>query len=129
MATASAPEPGTPLSEENLSALREEHDRLARALVVRKSIDHVRRGSYASFLATVSLGLTVKFAWDRWGSGPRRAPLVSRFPLLFALALAVALAGAAVAVLAFLRARTLMRVEDRDFARLRSLQERLGIGP
>lgn len=120
---------GVDCVEEDPAVLREEHDRLARQVETRNSIDDIRKGCYASFLATVSGGLSVKFAWDRWGFGPHRSPLVHKFPLLFALALAIAFSGALVAALAFSRARRLMRAEDRDFARLQQIRERLGIEP
>jgi hypothetical protein len=129
MATATAPGPRAPTAQDDLAALREEHDRLAGELAARKSIDDVRRGSYTSFLAIVTGGLCIKFAWDRWGFGPHRTPAVLKFPLLFTLALVATLACAALAARAFSRARRLMRVEDRDFARLRHLRERLGIEP
>jgi len=129
MATASASGPGSPLSESEVEELRREHERLSRELVARKSIDEVRRGSYASFFATVAGGLSAKFAWDRWGFGPHRVPVTSKFPFLFALALLLSLACLAVAARAFIRARSLMRVEDRDYARLKWLQEQLGIVP
>ncbi|HVP66598.1 MAG TPA: hypothetical protein VMT17_04990 [Anaeromyxobacteraceae bacterium] len=118
-----------PLDESEAERLREEHDRLARAVATRTSIDDVRRGAYASFLCVVSAGLAAKFAWDRWGWGPHRAPIRFRIPLLFFSALVLALASGAVAAWAFRRARRLMRAEDRDFARLRELRGRLGIEP
>jgi hypothetical protein len=107
--------------------LRAEHDRLAARLSVRRSIDAVRRGAYASFLLLVTGGLAVKFAWDRWGWGVKPARVLSGTPLLFLGALAIALVCLAVAVTSFRSARAAMRQEDRDFERLRLLRRRLGI--
>ncbi|MEY2667880.1 MAG: hypothetical protein RJA59_518, partial [Pseudomonadota bacterium] len=87
----------------------------------------VRKGAYAAFGLVMSAGLTIKFAWDRWGWGPRPTRPPGRYPLLFLLALALSLGLAIFAVAAFRRARRAMRVEDRDFARLREIRERLGI--
>ena len=75
----------------------------------------------------MSAGLTVKFAWDRWGWGPRPARPPGRYPLLFLLALVISVGLAIFAVAAFRRAQRAMRVEDCDFARLREVRERLGI--
>jgi len=113
--------------EPEASALRDEHDVLAARVATRRSIDDVRRGAYASFALVVSAGLTVKFAWDRWGWGPRPARPVGRYPLLFLGALALSLLLLAIAVAAFRRARNAMRVEDRDFARLQEIRQRLGM--
>ena len=116
-----SPGPGGP------EELRAEHDRLAARLSARRSIDAVRRGAYASFLAVVTGGLAVKFAWDRWGWGVRPARVPTGIPLLFLVALGLALACLAVAVASFRTARASMRREDRDFERLRVLRRRLGI--
>jgi hypothetical protein len=109
------------------AALRAEHDDLAGRVAARRSIDDVRKGAYAAFGLVMSGGLSIKFAWDRWGWGvkPTRPP--GRYPLLFLLALAISIGLAVVAVLAFRRAREAMKVEDRDFARLREIRARLGI--
>ena len=109
------------------AALRTEHDLLAGRVSARRSIDDVRKGAYAAFGLVMSAGLTVKFAWDRWGWGPRPARPPGRYPLLFLLALVLSIGLAIFAVAAFRRARRAMRVEDRDFARLREVRERLGI--
>jgi hypothetical protein len=47
--------------------------------------------------------------------------------LLFLLALGISIVLATVAWVAFRKARSAMRVEDRDFARLREIRARLGI--
>jgi len=114
-------------AREGAGAMRTEHDRLAERLSVRRSIDSVRLGAYASFLLVVTGGLAAKFAWDRWGWGVKPARVLSRMPLLFLLALGLALACLAVAVLAFRKARRTMRQEDRDFEKLRTLRRKLGI--
>jgi hypothetical protein len=108
-------------------ARRTEHDALARRLATRHSIDHVRRGSYAAFLLVVTGGLAGKLAWDRWGSTHPKA--FKGPPLFFFLTLAAALACLAVAVSALVRARRLMREEDRDFARLLALRRELELEP
>jgi hypothetical protein len=108
-------------------ALQAEQDRLAARVATRRSIDDVRRGAYAAFVAFVGAGLAVKFAWDRWGWGPPPARPPGRYPLLFLLALAVALVAGGIATASFVRARRIMRVEDADFARLQEIRDRLGI--
>ncbi len=123
---------GAPAGPGALSAgeeadLRAEHDRLAARVSARHSIDDVRKGAYASFGFVISAGLAAKFAWDRWGTGPRPVRPPGRYPLLFLGALLLALFLAVFAVLAFLRARRAMATEDQDFARLREIRARLGI--
>jgi len=120
--------PGPDGGAEELAALRAEHDRLAALVAARRSIDEVRKGSYLAFFGAVTSGLTIKFAWDRWGFGPRHVPPKLKFPLLVFLALAATLVLGARAAVAFARARRLMHVEDRDFAQLKDLREKLGIG-
>lgn len=110
-----------------MGELQAEHDALAQRVAARRSIDDVRRGAYATFGIVIAGGLTLKFAWDRWGWGPRPARPPGRYPLLFAAALAVSLVLLVVAVRAFRSARRAMLVEDRDFARLREIRSRLGI--
>jgi hypothetical protein len=120
--TAGGAEGGAALAE-----LRAEHDALAERLAARRSIDQVRRGAYAGFGAFIAAGLTAKLGFDRWIS-----TRVTRFrgpPVFFIVALAVALALAAVALVAFVRARRLMRAEDAEFARLRELRARLELDP
>ena len=109
------------------SALRAEHDELAGRVATRRSIDDVRKGAYASFALVVSTGLSVKFAWDRWGWGPRPAKPMGRYPLLFLAAAGLSLLLAFVAVAAFRRARRGMKGEDRDFGRLREIRRMLGM--
>ncbi len=114
----------TPAVDE-ASPLRAEHDELARRLAARRSIDHVRRGAWAAFLLVVTVGLTAKLGWDRWGSNHPKA--FKGPPALFFLALLAALVCLVLSAVAFHRARRLMREEDRDFERLRHLRRRLGL--
>ena len=116
-----------PLSSSEEATLRAEHDVLAGRVVTRRSIDDVRKGAYATFGLVMSAGLSLKFAWDRWGWGPPPVRPLGRYPLLFLGALALSGFLASVAVIAFRRARRAMEVEDRDFARLREIRARLGI--
>jgi hypothetical protein len=119
---------GSPLvGEPEAIALRTEHDELATRVATRRSIDDVRRGAYASFGVVVAFGLSVKFAWDRWGWGPRPARPPGRYPLLLLAAVVLVLVLGLVAVRAFRRARRAMKVEDRDFARLQEIRRRLGM--
>jgi hypothetical protein len=118
----------SPAAEPEIAALRAEQVELAARVSTRKSIDDVRRGAYALFGVVVTFGLSVKFAWDRWGWGPRPTRPIGRYPLLFLGSVALFLACAWVAVLAFRRASRTMKVEDRDFARLQEIRKRLGMG-
>jgi apolipoprotein N-acyltransferase len=114
----------TPAEE---ASLRVEHDDLAGRVATRRSIDDVRRGAYASFALVMTTGLSVKFAWDRWGWGLRSTKPMGRYPLLFLGALGLSLILAFVAVAAFQRARRAMKDEDSDFGRLRDIRRQLGI--
>lgn len=74
-----------PTSEER--ALRAEHDALAEQLRTRHSVDEWRSAAYTGFAAALSFGLTVKFAWDRWGwSRLPKPPPRGRYPILVILA-------------------------------------------
>jgi hypothetical protein len=116
-----------PAGDPEAKALRAEHDELAARVATRRSIDDVRRGAYASFGVFVTVGLSIKFAWDRWGWGPKSARPMGRYPLLFLGAVALATVLLYVATSAFARARRIMKVEDRDFARLQEIRRRLGM--
>jgi len=107
--------------------LRAEHDALAERLAIRRSVDHVRRGAYAGFLALVSGLLSVKLAWDRWFSV--KATRFRGPPAYFIAAAVLAGLLVAYAVWCAVRARRLARTEDAEFARLRALRERLGLEP
>ena len=107
--------------------LRQEHDRLAARLAVRRSIDHVRRGAYGLFFSVVSGGLAVKLAYDRWLS--TRATRFRGPPIFFFAAAVLAVALVAFTAWSFLRARRQMAVEDADFARMRELRRKLELDP
>jgi hypothetical protein len=111
------------------AALRAEHDALGARLAVRRSVDWTRKALYLLFFGLISVGLTIKLAWDRWGvlkPGVVRKVQPGR-PLFFMMALAVALLLLALAIRGFLRARALAREEDALFARFRALRARLGL--
>lgn len=113
------------------AALRAEHDALGVRLATRRSVDWTRRGLYLVFFGFISVGLTAKLAWDRWGTlkpGVVRK-LHSGPPLFFLVAAAVAIVLLSLAIRAFLRARALSREEDALFARFRALRERLRLDP
>jgi hypothetical protein len=111
-------------------ALRAEHDALAERLKIRRSVDELRKVAYAGFAASLSLGLTLKFAWDRWGwSKLPRPPVLSRYPLLFICALLLFAALAAYAILAWRRAWAHRAVEEADYARFRELRLALRLDP
>ncbi len=113
------------------AALRAEHDALGERLAARRSIDVLRRALYTLFVGLISVGLTVKLAWDRWGTlkpGVVRKVLPGR-PLFFLLALALTLVLLSLAIRGLVRARALMRDEDALFTRFRQLRDRLGIEP
>ncbi len=121
------PSSGEVPDEHVASALRVEHDELARRLAIRPSIDVMRRFAYTAFAAFIMSGLAVKLAFDRWFS--TRPTRFKGPPVYFFIALAVALVLAGAAVALFVRARRLMRGEDQLFARMRVLRERLELDP
>ena len=107
-------------------ALRAEHDALAARLATRTSVDQVQRGGVFTFFTVIAFGVSIKFAWDRWGWLPEnRPPPPPGYPLWFILAAATTLVLLAVAVQAFRRSAVLRREEDRLFARLRELRAAL----
>ena len=106
---------------------RAEHDALAARLESRRSVDLVRRGAYAAFLALIATGLSVKLAYDRWFSV--RATRFQGPPAYFLAAALAAVLLAAYTAWSLVRAVRLMRSEDADFARLRELRGRLGLDP
>lgn len=108
---------------EPAQGLREEHDRLAARLAVRRSIDHVRRGAYGLFFSTVAGGMAVKLGYDRWFS--TRATRFRGPPIFFAAAVALAACLVVFTAWSFLRARRQMKAEDLDFARMRELRRKL----
>ncbi|HEX7488157.1 MAG TPA: hypothetical protein VF341_04585 [Anaeromyxobacteraceae bacterium] len=114
-------------AESSSRTLRAEHDTLAELLSVRRSIDHVRKGVYGGFTGLLVSGLATKLAFDRWFStqpARHRGP-----PVYFFVAVTLAALLLAVAAWQLLRARRLMREEDRRFARLRALRRELELDP
>lgn len=113
------------------AVLRAEHDALGRRLEARASIDAAKVALQHLFVGLLCVGLTVKLAWDRWGvpkPGVVRK-LHSGPPLFLLLAGAGTIVLLALAIRSLLRARRLMREEDRLFARFRQVRARLGIDP
>ncbi|HET7824754.1 MAG TPA: hypothetical protein VFK90_05455 [Anaeromyxobacter sp.] len=109
--------------------LRAEHDALAAALAVRTSIDWARRAFYELFIGLLSVGLTVKLAWDRWGAlrpGVARKPITGP-PVFFWIATAAAVVLLLLAIRSFVTARRLGRAEDAKWIRYRELRAVLGL--
>jgi hypothetical protein len=112
------------------NALRAEHDRLAEKLRIRRSVDELRKMAYMGFAACLSLGLTLKFAWDRWGgSKVERPPVRGRYPLLFLASLLLFAALAAFAFRAWRRARLHRTEEEQLYARFREIRGVLRLDP
>jgi hypothetical protein len=116
---------GTAAQRSEERGLSAEHDALAARLSARASVDEVRSGARALFGLVISGGMAAKLGYGRWGPSHPRA--FGAPPIFFWAALAAALACAAIATVAFARARRHMRLEDDDFARLRALRAILGI--
>jgi heme exporter protein D len=112
-------------------ALRAEHDDLARRLEIRRSVDVARRGLYQLFFGLLSVGLSLKLAWDRWGVlKPGMVRKIPKGPPLFLwIAIAVAAVLLVLAVRSLVATRRLQREEDALFARYRTLREALGLDP
>jgi heme exporter protein D len=109
--------------------LRAEHDALAEALAVRTSIDWARRAFYELFFGLLFVGLTVKLAWDRYGTvrpGAVRKPFTGP-PVFLWIAGAVTVVLLLLAIRSFARARSLGRAEDTKWARYRELRAALGL--
>jgi hypothetical protein len=126
-----APAPPEAAPDPADAALRAEHDALGEKLAARRSIDEARKALYLAFIGLISVGLTVKLAWDRWGvlkPGVVRKLHGGR-PLFLMVATAGAIVLLSLAVRGLLRARALMREEDALFARYRALRDRLGLDP
>jgi heme exporter protein D len=113
------------------AGLRAEHDALGERLAARRSVDEVRKALYLIFFGLLSVGLTVKLAWDRWGAlGPGVARKLHPGPPLFLwIATAATLVLLVLAIRAFLRARRLVSEEEALFARYRALRDALGLDP
>ncbi len=111
------------------AALRAEHDALGEKLAIRRSIDELRKALYLLFFGLLSVGLTVKLAWDRWGvlkPGVVRKIHAGR-PLFLFVATGVTIVLLSLAIRGLVRARALMRAEDALFTRYRALRARLGL--
>jgi hypothetical protein len=107
-------------------ALRAEHDRIAEEIGTRRSVDHVQSGGVLAFFSFISIGLTVKLAWDRWGWLPVNKPAPPPgVPMWFLMALALAAALTWFTVREFVRARSLRAVEEAKFHRLLALRKEL----
>jgi hypothetical protein len=113
---------------QDLAALRAEHDALAERLAVRPSVDRVKEGGVLTFFTVITLGMSAKLAWDRWGWLPVHKPAPPPgLPMYFLIALLIGLALLGFAVRAFRRAAALRRDEDALFARLLELRAALGL--
>jgi hypothetical protein len=113
---------------QELAALRAEHDALAEQLAVRPSVDRMKEGGVLTFFTVVTLGMSAKLAWDRWGWVPVHTPKPPPGPpMYFLVALAIGLVLLGFAARAFRRAAVLRRGEDALFARLLALRAALGL--
>ncbi len=110
-------------------ALRAEHDALAARLAARRSVDVARKALLQIFVGLVSVGLTVKLAWDRWGVLKPGVPRVHHAgpPLFLWIAMAFTIVLLVLAIRSFSKARRLMRKEEALFTRYRQLRETLGL--
>lgn len=112
--------------QERRTALRAEHDRIAEEIGTRRSVDHVQNGGVLAFFSVITVGLTAKLAWDRWGWLPvNKAPPPPGLPLWFLAAALVALVLVGFTVRELLRARVLRAVEAEKFQRLLALRKEL----
>jgi hypothetical protein len=113
------------------AALRAEHDALAEKLAIRRSVDLIRRGAYVGFAAFIGVGLSVKLAWDRWGTPKPGVPrkIFHGPPLFFFLATIATIVLIVLAARHLVRASRLGREEDRLFARMKSLRDQLRLEP
>ncbi len=110
---------------------RAEHDALAARLEVRRSIDELRKGLWVGFFGLLSVGLTIRLAWDRWGT--LKPGVVRKLhrgpPLLVWLATAAAIVALVLTIRFALRARRLMREEDALWARFLRIRAALRLDP
>jgi len=132
MADPTTPDPtiAAPAAPEDPAALRAEHDRLAKDLEVRLSVDEVRRASIAFFVGFVGVGLCGKLGWDRWGvtrPGQLAPPPQHGIPLFLYACMAATIVALVLSIRWFVRARRLILEEDARFARFVALRDRLGV--
>jgi hypothetical protein len=112
--------------QERRLALRAEHDLIAEEIGTRRSVDHVQTGGVLGFFSFISVGLTLKLAWDRWGWLPvNKPPPPVGIPMWFLLALVLAAVLVGFTVREFRRARVLRAVEAEKFERLLALRREL----
>jgi hypothetical protein len=112
--------------QERRLLLRAEHDRIAEEIGTRESVDRVQNGGVLGFFSFISVGLTVKLGWDRWGWLPvNKPPPPPGIPMWFVMALLLAAVLTGFTVREFLRARVLRAVEAEKFERLLALRREL----
>jgi hypothetical protein len=114
--------------ESQADPLRAEHDALALRLEVRKSIDHFRTSAFLGFFGFLSLGITCKLAWDRWGPPvPGYEKVIPPGgPMFFLVALAVTVVLVALCIRSYARYARLAAEEAVLFARFKELRAALG---
>ena len=110
--------------------LRAEHDQLALKLRALRSVDEIRTAAYTGFSTLLSLGLTLKFSWDRWGwSRLPKPPPRGRYPILPILGLLLFFFLLGVTVRAVRRARAHRASERLLIARFEELRKSLRLDP
>jgi hypothetical protein len=111
-------------------ALRAEHDDLAGKLGSLRSVDEIRRAAYLGFAAALSLGLTAKVSWDRWGwSELPKPPPRGRYPILPILAFILFALLLTYTIRAVRRARAHRAEERALIARFEELRRTLRLDP
>jgi len=118
-------------SEPGTEALRAEHEALASRLAARASVDALRRALYQLFFGLLSVGLSVKLGWDRYGTLAKGVARKAHPgpPVFLWLATAATIVLLSLAIRSLLRGRRLGREEEALFARFRELRRALGIEP
>ena len=128
MASVLPTDPPAALQAGAAAALRAEHDALAERLATRRSVDEMKTGGLLTFFTVISLGMTAKLAWDRWGWLPANKPKPEgHYPLWFLLGALLTLALLRYAAKHFTAAAALRREEAALFERLRALRTTLGL--
>ncbi len=122
--------PPTAPTSDDLVALRAEHDALAERLATRASVDRMKEGGVLTFFTVISLGMTCKLGWDRWGWLPVDRPRPEGiYPLWFLLGALLTLVLLGVAVKRYVMAHRLRQEEAALFAHFRALRARLELDP